>query len=107
MDCNSANPALVQVFVEPFGVVAVVLGCELVDSPFAVAATSFDFVESPEVSAFDPDSFSVLVGCVFSMMHAFLAIELDPSLSEFFLTATRFLERRQNDFLIIRASGCH
>ena len=61
-DSNAANSALVQVFEEPFGVSAVVVGDELVDSLLAVSAAGTDFVEASKMSAFDPDAFSVFVG---------------------------------------------
>jgi hypothetical protein len=68
--------------------VAVVAAGEFPDPAFPVAATSPDFVEAAEVSAGDPGPLSVFIGCVFSMMHTFLTIKLDPMLFEFLLAAT-------------------
>lgn len=89
---NSANSALVHVFVEPFGVAAVVVGDEDEDSFFSGSATGFDLIEASDVAACDPDSFFVFVGCVFSMMNTFLTIELYPSSTVLFLTATRLMQ---------------
>lgn len=100
-DSNSANSALLQVFEEPLRVVAVVVSDEFFNSLFSVTATCSDFTEASEVSAFDSDPLSVFIGCVFSMMHTFQAIEFNPSFLELFLTATMFIQHPENEILVI------
>jgi hypothetical protein len=90
---------------ESTGVVAVVAVDELVDATLSITATSFDLMESSDVSAWDPDPLSMLIRCKFSMMHTFLTIEFDPALLELFLPATRLTQGIQDDPDIIGI--CH
>lgn len=61
-------------------------------------------MEASKITAWDPDPFSVFVGCEFSMMHTFLTIEFNPAFFELFLPATRLMQRVQNDAYILAVS---
>jgi len=102
LDLNTSNSALFQVLEEPLWVVALVAcGNKVSDSGDSIFSESCNFVKSSDVSAFDPGPLPIFIGCPFSMMNAFLTIELNPSFFELLPTATRFVEEVFDHFLVM------
>lgn len=85
-DFNTAKSTFFEVFLEPFRVVAVacVVGDEFLDSAGAVDTEGSDDIKPSDVAAFDPLSFSVDVGCPFSMVYSIGAVKFDPAPFVFF-----------------------
>lgn len=100
---NSSKSRFFQVFGEALWVVAVMPDGEFPDPVLSVAATSPDFVEAAKVSTGDSGPLSVVVSCVFSMMHAFRAVKFDPVFPESLLAATRLVEKSKDKVLIVLA----